>query len=62
MDHTERRSGAAKSGCKNCGNCAKGGCGSIAAELKIDGGPVVFATRTAPAPGDTGSVRILAAE
>lgn len=43
-------------GCKNCGNCAKGGCGSIAAGLELQGYPAgadhVSRTHSSPAKAD----------
>lgn len=36
MHQHDSHKGSEKSGCKNCGNCRKSGCGSIAAAMKLD--------------------------
>lgn len=62
MDHTERHSDAPTSGCKNCGNCKKSGCGSIAAALKADGAMGAFVSQAGSAPAGAEAAHILAAE
>lgn len=62
MAHRETHATAGKGGCKNCGNCTRGGCGTLTDLFDHEAAPIATAAQS-DRQADTGRpAALLAAE